>query len=158
MNRCDMCGKQFTHLICITDHPEYHDGYYCEVCSQYKEYIEEGSVDTPCPHCGTMRPILHGKPCCDKDKERMDEITKGVNVAMDSIRSEPDDTEYYPDYQRPLIERLKRFCLKGKICPDYGAWLQMFFSRDADSTAWECRKCKKYYDVLKEVSCSLEEL
>lgn len=32
MKRCDSCKKDFEHLVHISDHPNYHDGSYCESC------------------------------------------------------------------------------------------------------------------------------
>lgn len=31
---CESCGK-VTHLIQVTDHPDWHDGYYCANCNPY---------------------------------------------------------------------------------------------------------------------------
>lgn len=33
---CARCGRDDVHLICITDHPEKHDGMYCEECNPYE--------------------------------------------------------------------------------------------------------------------------
>ena len=30
-----MCGEEFESLICVTDHPDTHDGYYCDICNPY---------------------------------------------------------------------------------------------------------------------------
>jgi len=30
--KCDSCGGEFEHLVSLTDHPNYHDGMYCEAC------------------------------------------------------------------------------------------------------------------------------
>lgn len=38
---CDECGLQFEHLVCCTDHPDYHDGYYCDNCNPWRETNQE---------------------------------------------------------------------------------------------------------------------
>lgn len=36
MNKCDECEKTGVNLIAVTDHPDYHDGHYCEDCNPYE--------------------------------------------------------------------------------------------------------------------------
>ena len=45
--RCDGCGEYFEALICVTNHPDKHDGYYCCVCNPYNPI---------CWHCGWRGP------------------------------------------------------------------------------------------------------
>jgi len=35
--KCDGCGKSFDNLIAVSDHPDTHDGNYCEDCNPYEQ-------------------------------------------------------------------------------------------------------------------------
>lgn len=45
-----------------------------------------------------------------------------------------------------MIDRLRDFCIRGRICPECGVKLDPVWSRDADGVYLECPRCKDKFD------------
>ena len=85
---CDNCGKEVGRTIQVTDHPDYHDGGYCDVCyyrlfnpqlksGKYYRIVSDGTVS------GTKIYTMNGEQLRGITSFKIEGTLRGLNISFE---------------------------------------------------------------------------